>query len=64
MKFQMPLIKIDNDMLISELFAIRAQIEDAPDAARRKLDDLLTLISHAPLAELKSQYPRSAGRRG
>lgn len=57
-------IKIDRDMILVELYGIRAKISefayensDAKESVT-KIDSLITLISNAPSAENNSNFPR------
>lgn len=56
-------------MLLVELYAIRAKITDAAldsddvKEAKKKIDELITLISVAPSAENNSNFPRLRVRR-
>lgn len=62
-------IHIDRDMLLVELYAIRAKVTDAAldnddvKDAKKKIDDLISLISAAPQAENNANFPRVRVRR-
>jgi hypothetical protein len=62
-------INIDRDMLLVELYAIRAKITDAASddeevkEAKLKVDSLIQLISVAPEAGNNSNFPRPRLRR-
>lgn len=62
-------IHIDRDMLLVELYAIRAKVTDAAldsddvKEAKNKIDNLISLISTAPQAENNANFPRMRVRR-
>jgi len=63
-------IQIDRDMLLTELYELRAQIaelalnhEEAKDC-RSKVDAIVNLLMNAPSSENNSAYPKPKLRRG
>jgi hypothetical protein len=66
----MVMINIDKDMLLVELYELRATItgitmeSDETAAARKKIDQVVSLISNAPVAESQSSLPRISVRSG
>ncbi len=58
------IIKIDKDMLLLELYELRSFITDTNIQteetlkARKKLDEIVTLISLAPSAENNQSFPK------
>jgi hypothetical protein len=62
-------INIDRDMLLIELYAIRAKIADAAAEhdeaaeAKQKIDNLIQLISVAPESGNNSNFPKPRLRR-
>lgn len=62
-------INIDRDMLLVELYAIRAKITEAATEydevveAKQKLDNLIQLISVAPESGNNSNFPKPRLRR-
>ena len=61
----MVLVKIDRDMLIEELYRLRASLpEESSEETRRQLDSLVNLIQNAPVSENKANYPRIRIGRG
>jgi hypothetical protein len=62
-------IHIDRDMLLVELYEIRALvteaalISDEAKEAKKKVDNLVQIISNAPQAENNSSFPRPSLRR-
>lgn len=61
--FEMVIVRIDRDMLIEDVLAIRALVPVENDAARDRIDKLIALISSLPSDENKSQFPRASVRR-
>jgi hypothetical protein len=59
----MNLIRIDKNMLIDEILAIRATVSFENEDAKDRIDKLISLISNIPLDEKKSQFPRASVRR-
>jgi hypothetical protein len=65
------IIKIDKDMLLVELYELRSFIVDSTvqteetKAARKKLDEIVNLISMAPSADNNQSFPKISirGRR-
>lgn len=56
----MTLIKIDRELLLEELYALRATLtteEDALDRAKQKLMEIVSLIQNAPVETSKARYP-------
>jgi len=62
-------INLDRDMLLVELYAIRAKITDAASdndevkEAKQQIDNLIQLISVAPESGNNSNFPRPRLRR-
>ena len=62
-------INIDRDMLLIELYAIRAQVAEAANEndeaaeAKKKIDSLIQLISVAPESGNNSNFPKPRLRR-
>ena len=58
------IIKIDKDMLLVELYELRSFIVDSTvqteetKAARKKLDEIVNLISMAPSADNNQSFPK------
>jgi len=58
------IIKIDKDMLLVELYELRSFIVDntvqteETKAARKKLDEIVNLISMAPSADNNQSFPK------
>ena len=58
------IIKIDKDMLLVELYELRSFIVDTTvqteetKAARKKLDEIVNLISMAPSADNNQSFPK------
>jgi hypothetical protein len=59
----MSMIRIDKEMLIEDILAIRALVPVENDDARDRIDKLISLISNLPNDEKKSQFPKSSIRR-
>jgi hypothetical protein len=63
------IIKIDKDMLLVELYELRSFIVDSTvqteetKAARKKLDEIVNLISMAPSADNNQSFPKISIRR-
>ena len=63
-------INIDRDMLLTELYDLRAILTEAAlesdEAAKgkTKVDQIITLIMNSPQAENNSSYPKPKLRRG
>lgn len=63
-------INIDRDMLLTELYDLRAILTEAAleseEAAKGKVkvDQIITLIMNSPQAENNSSYPKPKLRRG
>jgi hypothetical protein len=61
----MTLIKIDRDMLVDELYQLRALIPLVEgDDAKQKLMEIVQLVQQAPVSETAAAYPRPRMRRG
>jgi hypothetical protein len=64
------LVKIDRDMLLVELYSLRAEVMNIStdpketESARKKIDELINLISLAPSSDNNSSFPRISVRRG
>ena len=64
------IIKIDKDMLLVELYELRSFIVDTTvqteetKAARKKLDEIVNLISMAPSADNYQSFPKISLRGG
>ena len=52
-------ISISRDMLIKELYNLRAYIEPENEKAKQLLSDIVDLVIRAPLNEQTSNYPRT-----
>ena len=58
------IIKIDKDMLLVELYELRSMVTDTSlqteetIKARKKLDDIVNLVSLAPSAENNQSFPK------
>lgn len=61
--FEMVIVRIDRDMLIEDILAIRALVPVENDAARDRIDKLIALVSSLPSDENKAQFPRASVRR-
>jgi hypothetical protein len=59
----MNMIRIDRDMLIEDILAIRAIVSFDNLDAKDRIDKLISLISNLPIDEKKSQFPRTNIRR-
>ena len=63
-------ISIDRDMLLTELYDLRAILTEAAlesEEARKgkiKVDEIITLIMNSPQSENNSSYPKPKLRRG
>ena len=57
-------INIDRDMVLVELYEIRALlaeaslVSDEAKEAKKKLDNFITIVSSAPQSENNSSFPR------
>ena len=64
------IIKIDKDMLLVELYELRSFIVDntvqteETKAAKKKLDEIVNLISMAPSADNNQSFPKISIRGG
>jgi hypothetical protein len=64
------IIKIDKDMLLVELYELRSFIVDntvqteETKVARKKLDEIVNLISMAPSADNNQSFPKISLRGG
>ena len=64
------IIKIDKDMLLVEMYELRSFIVDntvqteETKAARKKLDEIVNLISMAPSADNNQSFPKISLRGG
>jgi hypothetical protein len=64
------IIKINKDMLLVELYELRSFIVDSTvqteetKAARKKLDEIVNLISMAPSADNNQSFPKISLRGG
>ena len=64
------IIKIDKDMLLVELYELRSFIVDntvqteETKAARKKLDEIVNLISMSPSADNNQSFPKISLRGG
>ena len=62
-------IHIDRDMILTELYSLRAKIteaalnDDEVKEGLKQLDNLISLISTAPSAENNANFPRVRVRR-
>ncbi len=60
----MPFIRIERDMLIEELYSVRAAIPTECDDAKTALMKVIQLVQHAPLDEKQSRFPKISIGRG
>ena len=64
------IIKIDKDMLLVELYELRSFIVDntvqteETKAAKKKLDEIVNLVSMAPSADNNQSFPKISIRGG
>jgi hypothetical protein len=64
------IIKIDRDMIVTELYQLRAVVSNIStdpketEDARKKIDELINLISLAPTSENNSSFPKISVKRG
>ena len=58
------IIKLDKQMMVEELYKIRALFSDKPEAAEDALLKLITLVSNAPVETGKAQWAKISGRSG
>ena len=64
------IIKIDRDMIVTELYQLRALVTNIStdpaetESARKKIDELINLISLAPQSENNSSFPKISAKRG
>jgi len=59
----MSMIRLDREMLIEDLMAIRASVPVENDSARDRIDNLISLISKLPNDEKQAQFPKASVRR-
>ena len=59
----MVLIKIDRDMMISELYRLRSLIPLEADEAKDYLATIIDMVTHAPLDKGGANYPRIGVRK-
>ncbi len=59
----MNFIRIDRNMLIEDILAIRASVSFENEEARDRIDKLISLISNLPNDDKKAQFPKSNIRR-
>ena len=56
-------IKLDRDMLVEELYSLRALIPTEINEANTKLMDIILLVQNAPVDTNQASYPKINGRR-
>lgn len=56
-------VRIDREMIIEELYALRALIPVEAYEAKAKVSELVSLVQNAPNDEKKSNYPRISTHR-
>jgi hypothetical protein len=55
----MPLVKLDRDMVVEDLYRLRSLIQPENDEARRAVMDLVDVVTKAALAEENTgSFPR------
>jgi hypothetical protein len=59
----MSMIRIDIEMIIEDILAIRALVPVENDDARERIDKLINLLSTLPNDEKQSQFPKPNMRR-
>ncbi len=59
----MSMIRIDREMIIEDIMAIRALVPVENDDAREKIDKLINLLSTLPNDEKQAQFPKPSMRR-
>lgn len=59
----MSMIRIDREMLIEDIMAIRASVLIENEEARERIDKLISLISNLPNDEKQAQFPKARVRR-
>jgi hypothetical protein len=57
------MIRIDREMIIEDIMAIRALVPVENDDAREKIDKLINLLSTLPNDEKQAQFPKPSMRR-
>jgi hypothetical protein len=58
----MSMIRIDREMLIGDILAIRASVDVLNDEARDRIDKLISLISNLPNDDKQAQFPKARVR--
>ena len=56
-------VRIDREMILEDMYKLRSMISVENDEARKKLSEIIGLITSAPTDEKKNQFPRINGRR-
>jgi len=59
----MSMIRIDREMIIEDIMAIRALVPVENDEARERIDKLINLLSTLPNDEKQAQFPKPSMRR-
>lgn len=57
------MIRIDREMLVEDILAIRALVPVENDDARERIDKLINFLSTIPNDEKQSQFPKPRMRR-
>jgi predicted translin family RNA/ssDNA-binding protein len=57
------MIRIDREMIIEDIMAIRALVPVENDEARERIDKLINLLSTLPNDEKQAQFPKPSMRR-
>jgi hypothetical protein len=59
----MSMIRVDREMLVEDILAIRALVPVENDDARERIDKLINFLSTIPNDEKQSQFPKPRMRR-
>ncbi len=57
------MIRVDREMLVEDILAIRALVPVENDDARERIDKLINFLSTLPNDEKQSQFPKPRMRR-
>lgn len=57
------MIRVDREMLVEDILAIRALVPVENDDARERIDKLINFLSTIPNDEKQSQFPKPRMRR-
>lgn len=55
-------IKIPRDMLLEDLYVLRSHIDVDNEEARKKINEIIAIVSNAPVDDQKSTLPRISVR--